>query len=358
MRLLFILLLSISIHAFEEIPSSQIDFRPPVNDSENLVLPLQSNISEALKFHTEVKSQGKRGTCTIFSSIGYFESLLMRDGLVGDDIDLSEEWLEYVVMTRQDDEGSTSNRNFKKSLFFGLVSESTWPYLGVKWFTEPNDLGVMAQQRCGELRDTDYFMSCLLGHRDPRLLRESDTWVKNKDPEFFEMREEARAFKATYLKRRYSKRSDFRMDSVSQVKRMLLKNYPVILGLKLYYGSWNSSKTELHDIQPRNKNKWFNGIVGYPAPGSRDRRISGEKGGGHSILVVGYDDSIEITNKLLMDDGTYKEVKTTGAYLIKNSWGQKGFGKNFTFKGQSLPGFGWVSQEYANELGTFYSLVR
>ncbi|MDC1175436.1 C1 family peptidase [Bacteriovoracaceae bacterium] len=258
MRLLFILLLSISIHAFEEIPSSQIDFRPPVNDSENLVLPLQSNISEALKFHTEVKSQGKRGACTIFSSIGYFESLLMRDGLVGNDIDLSEEWLEYVVMTRQDDEGSTSNRNFKKSLFFGLVSESTWPYLG----------------------------------------------------------------------------------------------------LKLYYGSWNSSKTELHDIQPRDKNKWFDGIVGYPAPGSRDRRISGEKGGGHSILVVGYDYSIEITNKLLMDDGTYKEVKTSGAYLIKNSWGQKGFGKNFTFKGQSLPGFGWVSQEYANELGTFYSLVR
>lgn len=364
MKLIGVLLALVSLSAlanFTEIPSSQIDHRPAINDLDSLdkvILPLKSEIADALQFYTPVKSQGKRGTCTIFSSIGYFESLLIREGKADLSIDLSEEWLEYVVMTRQQDEGSTSNRNFKKSMFFGLVKESTWPYIGQKWFVEPDNLGPLATKRCEFLRDTESFMPCLLGHRDPRLLRETDNFVKANDPEFFEFREEARQFKKDYLKGFYSKRKDYRVDSLSQVKRILLKNYPVIVGMKLYYGSWNSSKTELHDIQPRNKDKWYQGIVGYPAPGSRDRKISGEKGGGHSVLVVGYDDTIEITNRLLMEDGSYKEFKTTGAYLIKNSWGQKGFGKKFTYKGKSLPGFGWISQKYLHELGTFYALAR
>jgi C1A family cysteine protease len=37
--------------------------------------------------------------------------------------------------------------------------------------------------------------------------------------------------------------------------------------------------------------------------------------GGHAITVVGYDDKMKIKNQ-------YGKVETTGALLIRNSWGK------------------------------------
>lgn len=51
--------------------------------------------------------------------------------------------------------------------------------------------------------------------------------------------------------------------------------------------------------------------------------------GGHAIMAVGYDDKITVTNEL---DGS----QTTGAFLIRNSWGT-GWGDN---------GYGWLPYKY------------
>lgn len=65
------------------------------------------------------------------------------------------------------------------------------------------------------------------------------------------------------------------------------------------------------------------GKIPYPTPGEKIE-------GGHAIAAVGYDDGMKIKN-------TYKNgVETTGALLIRNSWGT-GWGDE---------GYGWLPYEY------------
>lgn len=95
------------------------------------------------------------------------------------------------------------------------------------------------------------------------------------------------------------------------------------------------------------------GFWGYPsfdsaeAPGQiplpTDQELAGEPAWGHAIVAVGYDDSVKITNPMSNDT-------TTGAFLIRNSWG--------TSWGQS--GYGWISYDYVLKgvAMDFWSLLK
>lgn len=316
-------------------------------------LPPKSDTQKIISLMTSVKSQKSRGTCTIFSTTGLLEAMLIKNGLADNSIDLSEEWLEYMIMTQKTDEGSSVSKNIKKLRFFGHVTEQTWPYVGAKWKTL--DDHPLARPRCGHLAG-DPLLSCLFGHRDPSLLRASDSIVMSKDEDFFNIREEAREFLKNYdLRNNIPKQSNYRIP-VEEVKKKLSTGTPVIAGIKLYYGSWNHSKTDKFEIQPREKKIWYNGIVGFPEPGSKDRRIGNERGGGHSIILIGYDDNIEVKGRLLMEDGSWKKTTYKGVYYFKNSWGVRGFGRDFELNGQRMPGYGMITQKYLHELGTFHHL--
>lgn len=94
---------------------------------------------------------------------------------------------------------------------------------------------------------------------------------------------------------------------LNRVKTYLASGHPAIFGFTVYNSIEQAEKT---------------GKI--PFPSSREKIE-----GGHAVAVVGYDDSIKINN-------TYGQKETTGALLIRNSWG-KGWGEE---------GYGWLPYDY------------
>ncbi len=94
---------------------------------------------------------------------------------------------------------------------------------------------------------------------------------------------------------------------LGKVKAHLSKGHPAMFGFTVYSSIEQAEKT---------------GRI--PFPSSKDRIE-----GGHAAAAVGYDDKMKIKNR-------FGKIETTGALLIRNSWG-KGWGEE---------GYGWLPYEY------------
>jgi len=96
-------------------------------------------------------------------------------------------------------------------------------------------------------------------------------------------------------------------DVLSRIRTHLSAGHPAMFGFTVY-----SSIEEAYE----------SGLIPFP---SLRERIEG----GHAVVAVGYDDKMKIKNK-------YGDEETTGALLIRNSWGGD-WGE---------AGFGWLPYEY------------
>lgn len=94
---------------------------------------------------------------------------------------------------------------------------------------------------------------------------------------------------------------------LESIKKYLAAGIPSVFGFTVYNEIRQAAET---------------GQVPYPGPGEKLM-------GGHALIAVGYDDRMEISNKVT-------GVTTTGALLFQNSWGKE-WGEN---------GFGWLPYEY------------
>jgi C1A family cysteine protease len=95
---------------------------------------------------------------------------------------------------------------------------------------------------------------------------------------------------------------------LDQIKTNLAASLPAIFGFTVY-NSYSQAVTT--------------GKIPYPTTGEKIN-------GGHAIMAVGYDDNMKILNT------NAGAIETTGAILIRNSWGT-GWGE---------AGYGWLPYEY------------
>jgi len=360
-----LVVLCLSSHVFANMEGAFLDpeytdLVPPINDEliykgfqKNKVF--KSDTLAVIKNSTPVKSQGSRGTCSIFSATALLETLLISKKNFSKTLDLSEEYLEYLIVRKKTSDGSNSSKNFEAIRKYGVPYEKTYPYIPDNWFS--NSWASEAEAKCGHLSD-DTKTSCLLGHRDPGLLNATKDELTNElfntyDPEFLVARTEAETMRDKHIQ--VDSIGWYGVYGVSEIKRKLDAGIPLTIGITVYYGAWNHSLANSYGIG-RDSHNWNQGIVGYPEPGSKDRKISREHRAGHSVLIVGYDDEKEVTTTVEMEDGTTKSFTYKGVYYMKNSWGTNGFGSDFILEDTSLPGYGMITQKYANEMGGFFEL--
>lgn len=316
---------------------------------------LKSDTNALIALQTPVKSQAARGTCSIFSATALLESMLVIQNKFSTNLDLSEEWLEYLVTRNKTSDGSNSSSNFQALLTYSSVEEQYLPYIGETWKTV-ND-SFLAEQRCGNLSER-LQTSCLIAHRNPALFTATDSQLQSPqsdlyDAEFLLARKKAKEFQPNL--KDLAKGNYFL--SAEEAKALLAKGIPVTMDMDFFYGAWNHRKATELGLE-RNMEHWDTGVVGYPEAGSLDLEVSQRERAGHSVVAVGYDDSIVVTTKVQMADGTLKTFKHKGVFFFKNSWGTASFGKDMMVDGENHPGYGVITQDYVNDYGTFYSIPQ
>jgi subtilisin-like proprotein convertase family protein len=264
-----------------------------------------------------VRNQARRGVCSIFSTLGLMEHLYIKEGTISQP-DFSEQFLQWSAKVEvgsfKNTEGSSAQVNLDAIHRYGVVAEGDWPYETSAWSTS-NDPACTGEDRP---------VICYTNGSPP------------------ESALAAQRFKLP--------RGRYVNSSAKSIKAVMTeKKVGVIAGMDFFYQSWNHGGSEL----PVNRDYFSEGYVLYP--NADDKELSLKKRAGHSILLVGWDDDLEVPvmdkdgKQVLKGDGT--PVTEKGFFLFKNSWGTGGFGMRNPFG----TGYGWLSYRYVAEYANVYT---
>jgi subtilisin-like proprotein convertase family protein/C1A family cysteine protease len=263
-----------------------------------------------------VRNQASRGVCSIFATIALMEHLYLKEGSLPNP-DFSEQFLQWSAKVEvgsfPHDGGSSAESNLRAINRFGIVTETDWPYETRPW-TASNDASCV-----GEAQPTICYTNGnppTTAMTAPRFKLPAGRYV-NSTPR--------------------------------SIKAFLTENQQgVVAGMTFFYQSWNHRGSPL----VVNSDYFSEGYVLYP--NTDDQTKSLEKRAGHAIMILGWDDDLEVTrldkDGKPMVDGNGLPIKEKGFFLFKNSWGTSGFGIRNPFGA----GYGWLSMKYVEEYASVY----
>ncbi len=266
---------------------------------------------ELTELQSSVKSQGRRGVCSIFSTAALMEHLYIKEGTFTD-MDFSEQYLQWSVKFEVGSfprsGGSNASSNLQAISRYGIVAEADWPYEASGWNSnnDPECTG-----------DDDQPTKCYTNGAPPDSAMSAQKWKLPR-----------------------SRWVSSRPDSIKAF--MINKRQGVIVGGTFFYQSWNHGSSSL----PTSSEYKRKGYV--LSPNATDRTKSLEKRAGHSFLLVGWDDDLEVQKrdaegeKIVDADGN--AVMEKGFFLFKNSWGTGSFG----VENPEGDGYGWISYDYVD----------
>lgn len=283
---------------------------PDENKADAVYPPV---FTDLIALQSPVQSQGSRGVCSIFSTVGLMEHLYIKAGQPG--MDFSEQYLQWSTKVKlgafTNTSGSSADVNLRAISTYGVPLETAWPYESFPW-TEANDPACKGEESSQPVQ-------CFTNGSPPE---SATTATMYKLP------------RGRWL-------------NTNSIKaHMTTKKTAVLVGLDFFYQSWNHRKSTL----PVNADSFAKGYV--LAPNDDDVTESHKQRAGHSILLVGWDDNLELPivdkdgKPVLGEDG--QAVKEKGFYIFKNSWGTGRFGT----QNPHGAGYGFISYRYVEDYGS------
>ncbi len=286
----------------------------PEDGKFDAVYPAQFDVADTL---TPVRSQGGRGTCSIFASIALMEQLYNAEGTIQDP-DFSEQFLQWSAKVElgifPNTAGSNAGRNLDAINRFGVVTEDVYPYESSQWGTSDDP-------------------ACTGEGQPTRCYTNGDPSEDVLDAQRWELPP------GRYV--------NCRPRSIKAY--MTEKGVGVTASVSFFYQAWNHGGSKLQTSAAYSRA----GYVNFPS--EADIADSQLRPAGHAFLLVGWDDELEVP--MLDENGEPRmdengdPIVERGFYLFKNSWGTSRFGVENPFG----PGLGWISQRYIEEYGSCYS---
>ena len=189
--------------------------------------------SELVAVQSPVKSQGRRGVCSIFGAVALMEHLYLKEGTIPN-VDFSEQFLQWSTKKEygsfKHTSGSNASVNLGTIYKYGIVMEDQWPYETAQW-NGTND------PDCDPPGDDDDNLptKCYTNGDPPAAAMAASRW---------------------HLPR--GRWINSRGNSIKS--HMYNKKQGVVVGMTFFYQSWNHRKSPL----TTNQEYWRKGYVTYP----------------------------------------------------------------------------------------------
>jgi subtilisin-like proprotein convertase family protein/C1A family cysteine protease len=295
--------------SFDSIVGDAPDSSTLVDEKTDEILP--TKFLDLLQYQSPVKDQGYRGTCVLFVVAALVEHMYKSEG-THTDLDLSEQFLVWASkqIEANPEESASISTALQAVNHPGTIQENLWPYESKNW-TEEDDPACTG----------DYANRPIRCYTNGEPTENARNGRKYRIPRARWMSTNPESIKAFMFERQFA----------------------VPIGVQIYEQAWSMQATHL----PIDRDYYYKGQVLFPNEDDIDISIQP----GHAILLVGWDDEMELPrldkdgNNIVDDNGD--PVADRGCFLFKNSWGTDTWG----IENSKRKGYGWIPYSYIKEHG-------